>query len=81
MWEDIAGDVAGDALLGGAALCQRRYLRGIVVMRDPCWGLVDRGKQVRRVEQLKETITHRPTMQRCPSPYRRSWEGLRVKTR
>lgn len=35
MWENIAGDMAGDALLGGAALCQRKYLRRIVAMHDP----------------------------------------------
>lgn len=34
-WEDVAGDVAGKAFLGGVALCQRRYFRGIVAMCDP----------------------------------------------
>lgn len=38
MLEAIAGNVAGDTLLGGAALCQSRYLRGTMAMCDPCWG-------------------------------------------
>jgi len=41
---------------------------------------VDRRKQVRREEQLKETLMCRPTSQHCPSPYQRSWDGL-VETR
>lgn len=64
MWEDIAGDMAGDALLGGTALCQRRYLGGTMAMHDPCQGKDIAAARGQRKTSKKEGAAERnPYMQ------------------